>query len=85
MLLRADIDLHETRFAEAAALAQQVLGAAPANCEALEIRSDAYGGLQQWERVIETNTRLLAVAEPETWQWAMALCERGLALAEYGS
>lgn len=41
MLLRAHIDLHETRFAEAAALAQQVPGAAPANCQALEILSDA--------------------------------------------
>ncbi len=80
--VRKGSDLRVTRLA--LRLAEQVLAFSADNTEALRVLADAYEGLEQWHRVIETTTRLMELDDQNKWTWAAALGQRGLARLELG-
>jgi hypothetical protein len=63
--LRANIWNFQENYAEAALLASQIVGRNPRNWRARTTLTRAYGGLEQWTKVIETATESLTLFDEE--------------------
>ena len=79
LTLKADIRVHQNRFAEARVIAEQILTAHPGDLDALIVRCDALEGLKDWAELVGACTRLISRDEVLEYQLRAALFQRARA------
>src|SRR5207248_7299980 len=82
--LRADIFVHRGRFEEALTIVRGVLSEDSHYCDAWYVVVDAYEGLEQWDRVIETATEIAEVHAQDDYGRLRAIRDRAAAYINKG-